>query len=119
MRRLKRVPFLMQFNGPRVIGPVRIDVAGIALASTIFSWSAFTLASFKVWVSIILTFLIAFTSVKLYKIAKDKSSNGYLWHLFYNSGIWSVKKNPKKYEELNRMDIKNYFPDSTITHFKD
>lgn len=119
MSRVKKVGFLMEFNKPRVIGPIRIDTIGIGLATLLIVYTALTLASTKTWLAILITFVATWYAIKLYKKAREKSSRGYLWHLGYDSGIWSIRQDPKKYKELKRMDIRNYLPDSTMRNFKD
>ena len=119
MAKIKKVPFFQQFNGPAVIGPVRVDIIGVGTVTILATWTALTLASTKTWITIIVTVAATYFAINLYSKAKEKASKGFLWHLGYDSGIWSIKQDPKKYEELNRMDVKDYFPDSTTIHFKD
>lgn len=117
MARAKKVGFLQHFNGPRVIGPIRVDILGVVIGTFLVIYTSMTIAGVKVSITLLSAFAISYISTKSYVKAKEKSSKGYLWHLLYASGIWSVKPDPKKYEELNRMDVQDYFPYSTQKNF--
>lgn len=117
MARAKKVGFLQHFNGPRVIGPIRLDILGVVIGTFVVLYTSMTIASVKVSVTLMTAFAVTYLVTKSYIKAKEKSSKGYLWHLLYTSGLWSVKTDPKKYEELNRMDVKDYFPYSTQKKF--
>lgn len=117
MARSKRVGFLQHFNGPRVIGPIKIDNLVVAIGSFVMTYTSLTIGGAKVSITLLTAFAVAYIATKSYYKAKEKSSKGYLWHLLYTSGLWSVKLDPKKYKELNRMDIVDYFPYSTQKRF--
>ena len=117
MARAKKVGFLQHFNGPRVIGPIRIDILGVAIISFIVTYTSLTVGGAKVSVTLLSAFFLSYVATKSFMAAKERSSKGYLWHLLYTSGLWSVKMDKKKYEELNRMDIEDYFPYSTQKKF--
>lgn len=109
----KRVGFLMHFNGPRLIGPFKIDTLSVAVGVFLSTYTAFTIASVRVSITLVASFLFSYIGTKLYQKAREKSAKGYLWHVLFMSGIWSVKEDSDKYEELNRLDVKNYIPDPT------
>ncbi|AXH16419.1 hypothetical protein CP985_03475 [Malaciobacter mytili LMG 24559] len=119
MARKRKVGFLQQFNGPRVIGPFRVDVILVVILSFVLIYTVLILASVTISITMLSSFALTFFATKLYIKAKEKASKGFLWHLLYVSGIWSVKEDSKKYEELNRMDVKNYIPDCTDKIFYD
>lgn len=113
MSKYKRPGFLMHFNGPRLIGPFKIDTLSVAIGMFLATYTAFTIASVKVSITLLSSFVISYISTRLYQKAREKSAKGYLWHVLFMSGIWSVKEDKEKYEELKRIDIKNYIPDPT------
>lgn len=113
MAKVKKVRFLMHFNGPRVIGPFKIDTLLVAIGVWIVIYTAFTIASVKVSITLITAFATSYALTKIYQKAREKASRGYLWHVLFMSGIWSVSEDEEKYEELQRLDVKDYIPDST------
>ena len=117
MARSKRIGFLQHFNGPRVIGPIRIDTLGVSILTFVSTYTSMTVGGAKVSITLLLAFAITYVVTKAYIAAKEKSSKGYLWHLLYTSGIWTIKQDPEKYEELKRMDVKDYFPYSSQKKF--
>lgn len=117
MARARKIGFLQHFNGPRVIGPVRVDILGVAISTFLITYTSLTIGGSKVSITLLTSFGLSYLATKSYYKAKERSSKGYLWHLLYASGLWSVKLDPKKYEELNRMDTENYFPYSTQKNF--
>lgn len=117
MAKARKVGFLEHFNGPRVIGPIRIDVLFVTISVFVILYTVMTIASMKVSITLLSSFAASYLVTKYYIKAKEKSSKGYLWHLLYVSGIWSVKQDEKKYEELKRMDVEDYLPYSTQKRF--
>lgn len=113
MAKIKKVGFLMHFNGPRVIGPIKIDTLLVAICSWIVIYTAFTIASVKISITLISAFGISYAVTKIFQKARERASRGYLWHILFMSGIWSVSEDEEKYEELKRLDVKNYIPDYT------
>ena len=62
---------------------------------------------------------IAYVSINNYSIAKYEKAPGFIQHFFYNIGLYKIKKDFRKYPELEKRDNKNFYPSGYIRHFRD
>ena len=119
MSKIKRVNFLMNFDGPKLLGPIGIDVILVVMGTFIAIFTMCTVSSVRISITLILSFGLTYLVTRTYNKACELSSNGYFRQFLYMTGVWSVRADPEKFKELKNMDIKNYMPEATDKLFVD
>lgn len=108
--RKRRVEFLRFFNDYRMLSIFTSDVLGVFFTVFIFLWTVLTIGGVNLIILVFTSFGAAFAITHFYRKAKDQASKGLLKHLFFNTGLYRLKKDKNKWEELKFADNDNYFP---------
>jgi len=106
----RRVEFLRFFNDYRMLSIFTIDVIGVFFTVFIFLWTVLTIGGMKLIITILSSFGLAFTTTYFYKKSKGQASKGFLKHWFFNTGLYRLNKDKKKWKELEFTDNDDYFP---------
>ncbi len=117
MARKKNVKFIRYFNGYRMLAVFQID--SVLVVSVLFFLTYMVLINSSASSSITLlgALFAGGLGVKFYPKMRDEASKGFLKHWFYANGLWSVKEDKEKFEELNRLDVENYLPEYNDREF--
>ncbi len=113
-----KVEFPQYINRSRLFFIFEIDI--------ILIWASVLLGVFWIFSKAIPVFIalpaaifVSFQSIKLYSEAKYEKAPGFIRHFFYNLGMYKIKLNDEKYEELKERDDKSFYPSGYIRDFRD
>ncbi len=117
MARKKNVKFLRYFNGYRMLAVFQID--SVIVTAVLFFGTYMVLINSSASSSITLlgALIAGFLGSKYYPKMRNEASKGFLKHWFYANGLWSVKEDKEKFEELKRIDVENYLPEYNDREF--
>jgi len=117
--RKRRVEFLRFFNDYMMISIFTIDIIGVFFTIFISMWTVLTVGGMKLVITVLSSFGLAFTGSYLYSKAKNEASKGFLKHWFFNTGLYRLNKDKKKWKELKHADHDDYFPTANDKFFSE
>jgi len=115
----RRVRFLQYFNGYRMLIFLESDTVGVLFSVFFLVYIIMTNAAASISMIVIFSFGISVGTSILYAKTKKSASKGFLRHWFYVHGIYSVKEDINKFEEVSRLDVTNYIPNNNDMIFSD
>ena len=115
----KRVKFLQYFNGYRMLLFLEMDTVGVLFSVFFLVYIIMTNAAASILLIVVSAFGISITTTIIYTKTKKSASRGYLRHWFYTKGIYSVKEDANKFEEVKRLGRDNYLPNHDDYVFSD
>jgi len=115
----RKVAFLQYFNGYRMLMFFEADTVGVLAGLFVFTYIMFTNAGVPLSLIVVLSFFIGVGGTFIYTKTKKGASKGYLRHLLYVNGIYSVKEDPTKFKEVKRLDVSGYLPNHNDLVFSD
>lgn len=115
---MKKVNFPQFINRSRLFFIFEIDMI-LIFFSTFLSILWVISKFFPYVIAIPISVYLAYVIMDNYNIAKYEKAPGFIQHYFYNIGLFKIKKNFRKYPELEIRDNKNFYPSGYIRNFRD
>ncbi len=96
-----------------------IDVVAITVGTFFFLFTIFTIGSAGLMITVLGSLAVATGVLFAYRTAKENTSKGFLKHWAFDHGIFMLKKDKKKWKELEHADRDDYFPVGQDKFFAD
>lgn len=113
-----KVEFPQYINRSRLFFIFEIDMI-LLWASVLLGFFWIFSKAFPVFLALPAGIVLSFQAVKLYSEAKYEKAPGFIRHFFYNLGMYKIKLDEEKYEELLDRDDKSFYPSGYIRDFRD
>ena len=115
----RRVEFLRHFNDYRMIAIFTLDVVAITIITFVAVYSIAMIGGLKVLGVIFVSFVITIAVLYVYIKTKRSASKAFLKHWLFNRGIYRLREDKEKWEELKHADSLGYFPSGQDKFFAD
>ena len=119
MAKNKRVEFLRYFNGYRMLAIFPVDIVAIAVIPFFVVFMIGSIGGLGLMFTVFGSLGLSIALIYIYKKAKEDTSKGFLKHWAFQKGLYQLKQDEKKWEELKYADKKDYFPNGQDRYFAD
>lgn len=119
MANTRRVDFLRYFNDYRMLAMFPIDTVVGSIILFLFCYTVLSIGGASLILIVGISLVVTTSVLWAYVKAKKTTSKGLLRHWLFSKGIYRLKQDEKRWEELQYSDFKNYLPAGKDNFFAD